>query len=76
MTTADMKDASRRRFINAAGVASAAALFTPPRAIAEDYDCARSQQASPTPTSPLTLQKIDTAIVFIDPQNDVFVVRR
>jgi nicotinamidase-related amidase len=71
MTTTDMLNTSRRRFITAAGVSSAAALFAPRKAIAEAFGGARSGQASPAPPSSLTLEKSDTAVVFIDPQNDV-----
>ena len=66
----DMPDTSRRRFITAASVSTAAALFGSQRLVAGEAGSAPSGDAPPAPSS-LTLNKSDTAVVFIDPQNDV-----
>lgn len=64
----DMPRTSRRRFMTAAGASTAAALLA-----------SRTVEAAPAPAdeshsaegSGLRLRKQDTAVVFIDPQNDV-----
>jgi nicotinamidase-related amidase len=70
MMNPEMPNTSRRRFITAASVSTAAALFVPQKLVAGDLAAAPSAQASPEPSS-MTLNKNDTAVVFIDPQNDV-----
>ena len=64
MMNTDRPDTSRRRFITAASVSTAAALFASQSLGAGEVD------APPGPSS-LALNKSDTAVVFIDPQNDV-----
>jgi nicotinamidase-related amidase len=66
MKITDTLDTSRRRFLAAAGASGAAALFAPQKLAAES-----SGEASPAPESSVTLNRTDTAVVFIDPQNDV-----
>lgn len=61
---------SRRRFIAAAS-ASAAALLTSQNLVAEGADSASSPFTTAESTSALKLEKSDTAVVIIDPQNDV-----
>ncbi len=61
---------SRRRFITAASVSTAAALFAPQALAAGAPVAAPSTDPSPA-SSAFTLNKSDTAVVFIDPQNDV-----
>jgi nicotinamidase-related amidase len=68
--TDDMQSTSRRRFITAASVSAAAALFAPPRIDAQVSGQAASDATS-AQTSKLRLERENTAVVFIDPQNDV-----
>jgi nicotinamidase-related amidase len=68
MTQPEAMDTSRRRFITAASASTAAALFAPQKLIAGEF--APNAQASPA-SSAMNLSKSDTAVVFIDPQNDV-----
>jgi nicotinamidase-related amidase len=70
MMTTDKPNTSRRRFLTAATVSTAAALFVPQRSIAAEFESASSSGTSPA-TPGLSLEKSDTAVVFIDPQNDV-----
>jgi hypothetical protein len=70
MMNSDMPDTSRRRFITAASVSTAAALFAPQKLVAGDLGEAPNADASPASTA-MTRNKSDTAVVFIDPQNDV-----
>jgi hypothetical protein len=60
----------RRRFITAASISAAAALFVPARIDAEVAGPAVSD-STPAQTSPLRLDKENTAVVFNDLQNDV-----
>ncbi len=70
MMTTDKPNTSRRRFLTAATVSTAAALFAPQRSIASEFESALSSGTS-SATPGLSLEKNDTAVVFIDPQNDV-----
>jgi nicotinamidase-related amidase len=70
MKTTGMPDTSRRRFITVAGVSTAAALLVPQTPVAGEVKAAPSGYALPSPSS-MTIDKRDTAVVFIDPQNDV-----
>jgi nicotinamidase-related amidase len=71
MNNPDMPSTSRRRFLAAASVSTAAALFAPQKLVAAELGSAASGETpSETPLS-LSLGKSDTAVVFIDPQNDV-----
>src|SRR5271167_4557 len=70
MMNTDMPDTSRRRFITAASVSTAAVLFGSQRLAAGEAGATPSADAPPAPSS-LPLNKNDTAVVFIDPQNDV-----
>jgi nicotinamidase-related amidase len=67
----DMPNTSRRSFISAAGVSAAAALFAPHKIVAEDTTVASGAQSPPEHSSSMALNRSDTAVVFIDPQNDV-----
>lgn len=69
MESSDTLHPSRRRFITSASVSAAAALF----ASGVSAEAARSEQSGSAPTEPrlLRLDKADTAVVIIDPQNDV-----
>lgn len=68
--TNDTPHPSRRRFLTVAGASTAAALFSPQQASAAS-DRARSEEATHTGRPSLALNTPDTAVVFIDPQNDV-----
>ena len=63
METNNALNTSRRRFIAAASVSAAAALLTSQNQAAE--------AAMEEPATSLRLDKADTAVVIIDPQNDV-----
>ena len=67
MKATDMPDTSRRRFITAATASTAAAFMA-----AEDLFAAEPGKSTGAAMgSSMRLEKIDTAVVFIDPQNDV-----
>jgi nicotinamidase-related amidase len=67
----DIPNTSRRRFLTVAG-ASAAAFFPPQRLVAgTSGEGAISAETMYLDTGSLSLNKADTAVVFIDPQNDV-----
>lgn len=63
-----MPTPSRRRFLTAAGASTAAALLSTPKLMAES---GVRDATSPHDAASLSLSKTDTAVVFIDPQNDV-----
>ncbi len=65
METKDMQSASRRRFLAAASASAAATFF------ASNVSAQPAESASEGAALPLTLPKADTALVIIDPQNDV-----
>ncbi len=69
METNDSLSTSRRRFLTVAS-ASAAALLVPNIA-AETREKAQVESATSEPAGSLQLSKADTAVVIIDPQNDV-----
>lgn len=64
----DTLNTSRRRFLTAASASAAAALFISQNLAAE---AGESESASAESTPSLKLDKADTAVVIIDPQNDV-----
>ncbi len=66
----DHLDTSRRRFLAGASVSAAAGFFVSNVAAETSVD---EQTASPSkePARSLTLNRADTAVVIIDPQNDV-----
>lgn len=66
----DMPDTSRRHFIAAAGASTAAALLGPHKVAAEESSIVQ-ENSTPLAKAGLTLEKSTTAVVFIDPQNDV-----
>ena len=68
MKTTHSSGTSRRQFLTTAGASTAAALFTPQKLAAVDAE-ASGQTVSAS--SSMTIHKNDTAVVFIDPQNDV-----
>lgn len=68
----DMSDTSRRRFLTVASVSTAAAFLVPQKVLAEaPADTTADGQITEPGAAPLSLNKADTAVVFIDPQNDV-----
>jgi nicotinamidase-related amidase len=71
MMATEHTDTSRRRFITAAGASTAATLFATRKAIAETLTAERADGEPHTHQPSLRLDKSDTAVVFIDPQNDV-----
>jgi nicotinamidase-related amidase len=72
METSDAFDPSRRRFIAAAAsVTAAAALLTPQPLDAKASEGRRAAAAASESPLSLKLNKADTAVVIIDPQNDV-----
>jgi nicotinamidase-related amidase len=71
MKAIDLLNTSRRGFITAAGLSTAAAIFAPQTLVAGSPGAEPNVQASTEPSSSLRLNKVDTAVVFIDPQNDV-----
>jgi nicotinamidase-related amidase len=68
--TNDMPNTSRRHFLTVAGASTAAALLSPRKIVAEELEVAPSEDATTAGPS-LSLRQSDTAVVFIDPQNDV-----
>ncbi len=69
--TNETLDTSRRRFLTVAGASTATALFATQKIVAEDFEVLPTVVAAPAETSALSLQPSETAVVFIDPQNDV-----
>ena len=69
--TSDMPNTSRRSFIAVASASTAAALFAPQKLVSEDHAPAPADPTPPAQPSVMKLQRSDTAVVFIDPQNDV-----
>jgi nicotinamidase-related amidase len=67
----DTLNTSRRRFLAAASLSTAAALFSAQKIGAKEIGTAANDETASTQPSALTLDKSDTAVVFIDPQNDV-----
>jgi nicotinamidase-related amidase len=66
-----MKNRSRRNFITVASVSTAAALFAPQKLVAGNLGVVPEDPAPASRLSPLNLDRNDTAVVFIDPQNEV-----
>ena len=66
----EMVDPSRRQFLTKAG-ASTAALFMSQSLVSESHATEPSSQTPAATSGSLTLDKSDTAVVIIDPQNDV-----
>jgi nicotinamidase-related amidase len=66
----DHLDTSRRRFLAGASASAAAGLFVS-NVAAETSGDEQTASASKEPARSLTLNKADTAVVIIDPQNDV-----
>ena len=71
MKATAMPNTSRRRFITAATVSTAGAIMSPQSFFAAEAARAPGSDAPPAMPSSLTLEKAATAVVFIDPQNDV-----
>ena len=67
----EMLDPSRRQFLTKAGVSTAAALFVSQGLVPESRATEPSSQTPGAASGSLTLDKSDTAVVIIDPQNDV-----
>jgi nicotinamidase-related amidase len=68
----DMPNTSRRRFLSVASASTAAALFARQTIVAEAAaESAITEQEKRLDASALSFDKADTAVVFIDPQNDV-----
>jgi nicotinamidase-related amidase len=70
MKTTEMPNTSRRHFIAAASVSAAATLFASQGLVAENHGRVPDGDA-PSGLSALAIDRSDTAVVFIDPQNDV-----
>ncbi|SFS18359.1 Nicotinamidase-related amidase [Granulicella pectinivorans] len=69
--TEELSNTSRRRFLTVAGASTAATLI-PTRQIAGKDFFVETDVASTLPEkTPMSLRHHDTALVFIDPQNDV-----
>ena len=71
MTKTQQPDTSRRHFLAAAGTSAAAALLTPREALAKDIAALQVEPTPPSRLASLGIGRTDTAVVFIDPQNDV-----
>jgi nicotinamidase-related amidase len=71
MQTNDALNTSRRRFITAASVSAAAALITSQNPAAKAAGSEPGAAATAESTTSLKLEKANTAVVIIDPQNDV-----
>ena len=71
METNDTLNPSRRRFLTAASASAAAALFVSQSPAAEGAGSKPGGAAKTESTPSLKLDKTDTAVVIIDPQNDV-----
>jgi len=68
----DMPNTSRRRFLTVASASTAAALFATPQLAADAFIDSAVTDGPMHPDAPsLPLNRTDTAVVFIDPQNDV-----
>jgi nicotinamidase-related amidase len=67
----DTPNTSRRRFLTVASASTAAALFVTQRIAAEGTGIVSRDSTDPAASIPLALHNSDTAVVFIDPQNDV-----
>ena len=67
----DTLNPSRRRFLTAASASAAAALFVSQNLAAEGAGGEQGGAAMAESAPSLKLDKIDTAVVIIDPQNDV-----
>jgi nicotinamidase-related amidase len=71
METNNDLNTSRRRFLTAASGSVAMALLTAQNLVAEPDGSEPAAAAKPEPAPTLKLDKTDTAVVIIDPQNDV-----
>ena len=71
METNDTLNTSRRRFLTAASASAAAALFASQSVAAEGAGNVQGGAATVESIPSLKLDKTDTAVVIIDPQNDV-----
>jgi nicotinamidase-related amidase len=68
----DMPNTSRRQFLTAAGMSTAGAFLAPENLVADaSAGSTMSDEEMQENTPSLSLNKADTAVVFIDPQNDV-----
>ena len=67
----DLLDTSRRRFLSVASASTAAALFTSRKLVANDRVATTTSDETMHHGASLSFNKADTAVVFIDPQNDV-----
>jgi len=69
--TNETPNTSRRRFLTVAGASTAAALFATQKIVAEKLEILPTATDAPAETAPIGLNHSDTAVVIIDPQNDV-----
>ena len=69
--TNDLPNTSRRRFLTVAGASTAAALIATHRVVAEASDAIPTDTTSPAASTAFKLNQNNSAVVFIDPQNDV-----
>jgi nicotinamidase-related amidase len=69
--TDEVSNTSRRRFLTVAGASTAAALIATRQIAAEEFFPESGVAPSLSEKTPISLRHNDTALVFIDPQNDV-----
>jgi hypothetical protein len=67
----DLLNTSRRQFLSVASASTAAAFFATHQIAAESAGGVSHETTSPETTKPIGMHSSDTAVVFIDPQNDV-----
>jgi nicotinamidase-related amidase len=67
----ELPNTSRRRFLTVAGASTAAALLSSQTVVVAQPGSGVGNAASPAEVSSIGLNHSDTALVFIDPQNDV-----
>lgn len=67
----DFPNTTRRHFLAVASASTAAALLSTRKVVAEDAYAIPRNGESPATLPSLQLRSSDTAVVFIDPQNDV-----
>ena len=67
----ELASTSRRQFLTIAGASTATALFSTQRSNGEAPESASGSGSPSSEHSGISLLRSDTAVVFIDPQNDV-----
>jgi nicotinamidase-related amidase len=69
--TEELSNTSRRRFLTVAGASTAAALIGTRQVVAEEFFGEPGVASAPSEKNTISLRHNETALVFIDPQNDV-----